>query len=667
MKLTRFLRRYSRILLMVFMSLLLVVFLIGDVVGRAARQRENPKRKVGQAFGKDIYTTDLDLAKNKQTILGWLGFQDSQFVDHPLDMYLLLEEARRLGVQLGREQAKAILPRLGVTPERLRFIQQRTDRSYDWIYDLAAEWLGVEELVAVQAAALGPSLPRAELAFRDEHEEAQVLLSVLDANAFIDSIPPPTEEELAAFFEETKSRPTSHTEDELRFGYLLPDRVRVEYLTVDPRQVEPKIRIREADAERFYRDYAANYRKPAAPPQTQPGETRPATEFVTMTYEEARERVRRDFRTHKAIEEAQRLIDEIQRTAYQPWQAQPRDEHGFHQPLPESAVVRLSTLKERFSDRYPVEYAQTELLDRSGLMSHFDPRPPYIRDDPELGRANSPAPFYIEGAREIPIWDLAMRVKGLFTPDPRDTSPVLCLLEPSPLLHRRGTDPGTRQKGFVQGYIFCVTEVAPSGPPETLAEVRDGLVEDWRLLKAYALAGQYAEKLAARAREVGLTAAIEEFQELRGLLAAAEQTAQPVGPFPRGTPPPLSAKFLQLLGPTQPSQPFTRNGRSVDWIGQTQKVQRQTFALAQADPAAGVPVAVVPVANQFRWVIVQLQSIKPIYASEFDQQRRRLLAGPTEEEWARLLAEWLSPRSIRQRCGFQPLTTQPIDESAEPF
>ena len=217
---------------MVFMSLLLVVFLIQPVLSRSMGRGQGHKVKLGEAFGKDVFNTDTQNAAVKRSIAEGFGFYDAAAVRDPLDYYLLLEEARRAGVRMGTDQVKRVLSQAGATDRQLARLQQEFKLSYNRLYEILGEWLAVRMLCTVQASALDTSLPRAELAYRDEKQKADVRLSVLDSYAFLNQVPAPTEKELQDFFEEARDREPVFTEDEVQYGYRQPDRVqkRTEYL-----------------------------------------------------------------------------------------------------------------------------------------------------------------------------------------------------------------------------------------------------------------------------------------------------------------------------------------------------------------------------------------------------------------------------------------------------
>ncbi|MFH1749190.1 MAG: hypothetical protein ABIG44_19335 [Planctomycetota bacterium] len=661
MNISKFFRRYSRILLMVFMSLLLVVFLVGDVLQNAASQRANPKLKIGEAFGKDIYTTDIQQAAIKQSLLQQLNFRDIRLLESPIDVYLLIEEARRMGIHIGHDQVKAMLTALRVTPAWLAGIQQNTGRSYESIYNVAAEWLAVLQLVVVQQDALDDSLPRAELAYRGERESADVLLSVLDSRAFLQTVPEPTEEELQAFFEETKARQQEHTEEELVFGYRLPNRVRLEYLTVDPKTIESRMRPRPRELQAFYEDYRNFYTKTVRP-DTQSTQPDNLPTQVQMTFEEARDTVRRDCRVDKAIREAQSAVNEIRHAAYLPWQSMKRDDKGFREAPPIDTISSFEELRDRFSEqRYPVTYGHTELLNEEEILQTFDTRSEFLRQ-----RMGSLEPMYFEGQRQLPVSQLALRVKGLFMPEADDFLPTLSLLEPSPVLINMDYNRGTRQSGPYQAYVVRVSEIAPEGPPAALDDVRARLVEDYKLLKAHEIAAEHARKLGERAQQVGLLTAIDEAVGVKALLEEADQNYQPK-PTPPGQPPEMRPQYANDFEPSVPAGEFTRNSTSVMRVGPTQKVQRDTFKLAQTSADAGTyRIAVVPVANLNKWVLVQLDGVQPMYADEFETVRPQLLQSFSDQDRAALKWIWIIPENVRARTGFKPVEReQPAETAAE--
>ncbi|MFQ5806282.1 MAG: hypothetical protein ACE5I3_07525, partial [Phycisphaerae bacterium] len=511
MRISRIFRKYSRILLLIFMSLLLVVFLIGDVISRAQRSYAAEDPEIGKAFGEPVYRSQTRRAEADFTLAGQLGVRPPPITSSDqgqanLAMYLLLEEARRAGIRVGRDQIIESLRNAPGASAVLSAIRNRDGRSLNSIYDSVALVSAAMALARYQlGAAADASLPQLEHAYRDENQKARVLISVLDARALASQVPTPTEEELQAHFEEGKDRDHEHTEEALAYGYRIPDRVQIEYLTVDPSEIQDRVLVSEKQARRYYEDNKQKYMKtvddasPFALEEQQP-------QKIQMTYEEVKDRVRDDCRTAKASREAQGLVNKIQQEALRPWVTAPLGEDNLRQTPADDALVPFAELQARFSKEYPVIYKQTELLTELEL-----------RREPGFGQAT-----LVVNRWSVPAATLALRVEGLVTAEEDDPTPVLRINEPSPVVLGSGStiSPGA---GLDQAYVFRVIRVEPSGPPASLDEVREKVVKNVEQSEAFELAGEKARALAEQARRSGLRQAVAEAEDLKAMLSAADE------------------------------------------------------------------------------------------------------------------------------------------------
>jgi len=656
MRISRIFRKYSRVLMLVVMSLLLVVFLVGDVIGRAAQKRSGLKMKIGRAFGQDITNLDLQRMHGDLDLLGDLGLADRaidpvqrlawQLVvsraseqEQVLAWRLLMEEARQMGVHVGRQQVVEFLGRQGVGGDYLARVRDDSNSSLESIYRLAGAWLSIFEVERLHADALGGSRPRAEIAYRDQTQEALVKFTVVESTAFLPSVAEPTEEEIQAYFEEAEDRETAHEEDRLVFGYRQPDRVQVEYLTVDPRRIQAKVSVRAREARRYYEENKHKYVERVPRPTTQSAESvRQQYDEVQRTFEEVEKQVREDYRKVKAVEEAQRLVNKMQQAARAPWEGFLPGEDGFRTAPPQEALVSFEELRDKYSDPYEVIYDKTELLDIEGLQGV-----------PGLGLAS----FQLgaDPRDRVSTAALAFRVKGLVTADPEDPVSALNLLEPSRILLELRRDRETGQQFPYQAYFFRVIRVKPSGPPDSIDVVRDKLVQDLRLLKAHELAGEYTQQLAEKAREVGLEAAVESAEELKQLLTAAEEWASTQPAAVRGT----RYGYTRYLGPVAPRGPFTRVPSYVhEYVGLAPNLHKQVFALAESQPSTRPVhrVALVQVTEDQKWVVAELEETKPIYAGDFEKRRADLARAAEYQERLHLLQAWYDAENILRRTGF---------------
>ncbi|MEW6252409.1 MAG: hypothetical protein AB1716_17355 [Planctomycetota bacterium] len=624
---SRLFREYNRTLILVFMSLLLVAFLIPNTIQGCGGRDPTLKQKIGEAFGRTITVRDVRQADADVRLISSLfGFQLPE--EQRFQYYLLMEEAERMGIRVPRSEAQAYLTESGASEEALQSLQRQTGRSYDQIFDVLARWLAVERVLALQTAGLVDSLPRREAEYRDNRQEAAAKLSVIDDRAFVHKVPEPTEEQIQAFFEATKDRASAHTDTEFVYGYKLPNRVQVEYVTVDPNQMRDRIHVTAAQAKKWMEDNQSRYMKP------NPLATQPASELpqVPMTYDEARDRVRADYRAARALEEAQRLVTDLYNAAHRPWVPTGRDAEGFSNPPAEPAS--LAQLKERMGSDYPIEH---HVLDLQGEEA--------LKRVPGFGKA-----ALLLGREQLTAAQLAVRVKGLLPKDPADGKPVLNVGEPSPIVFIYDTDPLTRRPIARQAFVFRVLSIAPSAPPE-LAEVRAQLIEDWKMIEAHTLAQKYAEDLAARARAIGLEQAVEEAKELKEIFAAAAPAATQPTSAP-GDAPEAGAEYLRQLKPIQPSR-LMRESPFVAGIGLAGDIPKRVFALAETPTEADAPhrATAIPLAGRKRWVVAELLEIKPIYQDDFQKEFAQA-AGRMFQERQEFERAWLRSENIESRTKF---------------
>jgi len=637
MQLNKLFRRYSRELLMVFMALLLIAFLVPQTVQGCGDQARRFNRTHGEVYGQKVSDEQLAAARRELDLLQRLNLQlPVPGPDTALNYHLLVSEAQHIGLRVGRAEVVELLSKVEQADAMLQSLQQSFGRSYNELYDSIGRGLAVQRLLEIQASALVSSLPRRELRYRNEQQQLVTKISLLDCHAFVSQVPEPNDADLQAFFDECKDRVTAHTDEQLVFGYRLPDRVQVEYLTVDPAAILPKIKIKASQVKQFWEDNKFRYTKPD-PTSMDPQTGQPAQ--VVMTFEEAQEQARADKRQEQAIQEAQRLVNDMCDEAHRPWNAAGDAEDGFATP-PEGPLVSFEELRTKYSTTFPVIYHKTDLVDAQGFGKITGLSSATLSDS----------------TQRINAAKLAFRVKGLLAKKGRDDRvPALNLNEPSPVLMTRNTDMRTRSVRPHQAYFFRVIQVAPAAPPASLEEVRPQLVQDWKLVKAFELARQQAEQLAAKAREVGLAAAVEQATELKAALTAAEQ-AVPADAA-------IKPKYTEALTPTTPKT-LTRVSSFVEGVGPSTVIPKQLFGLADSLGTSTAPAhltAAEPDAKSFKWVVAEVEQLKPIYAGAFEQT----LARPDSSLMGPFIQVWADPNSLQQRTGYKAAFQAPKDKAPE--
>lgn len=642
----KFFRHYGRTAVLVIMAGLLVIFLIEPVFMRNARDGGRSNEVIGEAFGQPLTTGHLVQGIGDYHVLKALKF-DTRFIDGRIDnpnapplrdeeagtnAYLLMEEARRMGVTVGRDQVLSQLQAGNVNDAVLEGVRRETHRSLDSIYDTVGRFLAMIHAALPQTDAAGDSLPRLERSYRDRSEQATLQLSVIDVAAFRPKVPEPTEDELRAFFEASKDRPTGHTEERLEFGYRRPDRLTIEYLTVDPLKILSRVRVSDKEVRRFFDERKAAY---AADIAREAGTTQPATppDFDGLS-QALKDRVRGDARLAKAVEEAQKLVNRIQQELAEPWMGAARGADHFREAPPAERIAALTALRDKFSKEFPVEYSKAELIEVDKLGSV-----------PGLGMSRLRL-----GTGEMGFPQLAARVRGLAKLDPNDNAPALAINEPSPVMSAAQPNPADpRSQRVLQSFVFRVSDVAPSGPPASIEEVRAAVRDDFITARAWEMAGQRARELGDLAGQVGLAEAVNQAADLKKLMgdAAALQALA-------SQPAEKTVAFFDDLGPFPGPANFTRNRTYIPRIIVNEGLHEAVFAASPpaSQPGATQParsIVVVPSARFDQWIVAQVDEIKPLYAGDFEARRPQLATQSEQQRRNEFLQLWFNPAAVHER------------------
>lgn len=632
---TRFFRKYSRFFILGFMSLLLVIFLIQDAVmrGQQSGRAEVDKTEIGRAFGKPVLRRDIMRAGIDVDIADALGMSGLPIpgkdeFERNLNAHLLMQEAERMGVRASREEIRS---RLEQTPgagaafdavcERFRCAPETVNAALERVTSVA------DLMEVMYEAATGESGPRMQERYRKQAQQIDALVSAIDARAFLANVTEPTEAEIQAHFEEAKDRSNAHTDEALVYGYRIPDRVRIEYLTIDPKEFIPLVSARDRELRRYFEQNQSKYSKPVEGPLAPDA---PAPPPVPMTFEEAREKVKEDFRLARAAEEAQSLLNRIRDEAYLPWREMKPDAEG-HRPAPETqANVSFEQLAAKYSKEVKVVHRTTDLLTADKLTT-----------EPWLQRAS-----VTENRRPVRAAMLALHVEGLPKQGMLADRPQLRILEPSPLMVAQGMAMPGQPQSQTQAYIFRVVDAVPAGPPASLDDVREQLVKNLKMKKALDLAGEHARNIAERAKVVGLAAAMAEATDLKQMVLDAD-TAAKASPGDSMNPGNYTVK-LDPVAPTRftSSDLFSSNFRS-------QTAGKLAVAATTQPASESERFRVVTSCNATTQTcgIIQVNGIKPLYEDDYKKARQSLESMAMRESQWKFVRSWMDPASIHKRAG----------------
>lgn len=627
---TRFFRKYSRSLILVFMSLLLVVFLVGDVVGRGAGGGVVDE-KIGTALGREIRTVDLKVADDDLRLLSRLGLPMMPLLtstsEGPLAYTLLQEEARHAGMQTNRETAVQFVQALsnGQAADAMNQMMAATGQSEDRILSAFSRFLGVFTYQGLMASSALPSTTRVEGSYQRFVQTAKIKYSSLDARAFDNLVDEPTLDQVQAEFDAGRDRETAHTSTELVYGYRLPDRVAIEYLTVDPRAFAADIRVSEREAKKFYENEKDRYSRPDFDPALLQGMKDPTemqANLIAPPYEEVRDRVREDARMRRAVELAQRTMNRVAEELRVAWSSAERDEAGFHvAPADAPSFTALA-------EKYAADGVVLETIELTAAPELRINHREFANAAPDIGD------------ERIDAAGLAFRVPGLYTPDAENPDALrLGLNEPSPVM--LGWMEGSTGND-TEAYIFRVTRVAPAEAAPSLDDIRDEVIENLKRKAAYEMALDYARQLRDAAANGGLQAAVDNATGLKAILESADTPGTAEIETPGST-----GKYVRNLQPTE--MPIRRVTTSLPNFGVTDQID-QVFEMSRGD------VRVMENAARQRVAVVESLGIDPLYRDPFESQLPEVMRQQFSQLAQRFTLEWFNADSVKARTGYQPAT-----------
>jgi len=647
-------RKHNKQLLAVFASALLVVWLGGTAL-RSMFQPNPAKRTIGTAQNRKMTVGDARMLTAKLDLLRDLGVPvDRPWLNPwvlrqlglpvqslqrdpiatagavPLDRepaawWLLELEAQRMGLSVSQEQIKRFLAGRRIPPAVLRRVRDRYRMSTEGMLAAIGEYLRVCYAAAMASSAVQVTEPEVRDLFIRTNEKVKIRLVLLPANAkaFLVEDEPIPEEELQALFEKYRENPPGS--GKYGFGYRRPDQVNVEYAGAELESIIPAMPLASDRRARNYWQRNQEKFKPTGPAATQPAATQPAAQFELV-----KEQVIEYLRRMDALRVLSGAVQSIKAAALELYIRLGRDlKEG--QPVPEALAKIMEQETKRISKakNIPLRFRRTGLIDAEKANN-------------EPGIRNAWIP---EGKEPLYFADYIFRVDKLFQPaGPEDTRIHFAMFQPTVIRDRvNGTDRGL--------YVMRVIDAVPSHPPKSLDEVRDAVLRDARILRAYKRAQQAARKLLAQAEDGGLAAA---FAEQFPTLATQPATTQPSGtglkllepePFARERllPPIFTVLTTEMTRPTR-----------VPGVGASAELLAACFDMvASTSTQASTRLRLVELPALKAWAVVELVEHLPANEQEYRKQRPSLMSLLRFMKLKRFYADWFHPESIKRRNGWQ--------------
>lgn len=591
-----FLKRNQKKILAIFSAGLMIAFALPSAVKNSSGRGDIP---AGTVRGKTISVRDLDEGRSQWRVLNSLFIKEAgeqripivrdpryffrgvengdfrsafqlateianRFDAHPELFYLLNREAEEMGIPVSEDEVE------GVWANSIH----AADSGEDYEGRAKEAIRNFLRICGAAAYASDPgriSTPARNVALAGQQEISLNLVEFKAAD-YLDKVPQWSDKERAEkthqIYEKYKSQePTTRPGNDFRFGYQIPNRVRVQAIGV-PRDKVREVagaKIGEVEARKYYltnktqfpetptsqvshktlgvppTEYVRAPVSPATRPASQPAlhDTFVKYDYTTAVtlppkhFDDYRDEVFKKLTDEKATDLNNKILADIGAqlaTDYAAFKAAAGDALGktatsmpasFKAPqtalgVPYDSYEYLQKLAQRTQERYgvlPVTYEDKGLRTSRELASIQGLGQASITDTninfQALLNADPSGRLISTVFAQFQFPQYATHyVQALADPVTVDQARqlhlrVLGLYEPSPDLSTRGSGSG---KGDEANYIFRVAQAeAAHAAPE--AEVADRLLADARLAAAYDLAAEDAKKLAAEAQKSTLASA----------------------------------------------------------------------------------------------------------------------------------------------------------------
>lgn len=530
----KFFRKYNKQILVVGGVLLMVIFLIQPAI--SIFMPSGAGRVVGTIDGKEVTLGDQQQATAQMRLLGGLNPLLAQDVgDDPLLWMQLQRRANQLGLSASEAEVGSFLGQLGVDTDQLTQLVLRFQTTEDTVYETVRAYLAVskyrdlvsgvvtqsvlerlgavaqaqqafsqarnfsqqgqaqfasflqQQALRVFASAEGHqriSEPAVRHAVRDSNAQVAGRVVLFRASDRVDRVEEPAEAELEELFEQHKGDAPGQSEP-FGFGYLVPDRIRIEWLAIPREAVAETVEVDEAEAVAFYRENEDRF-EPEPPPEGEP----PPEPFGAFPSREVRERVIDALRTQKTDEQLDAMTEAARNAMRRPLRRLDNDDQGYKSIPEDLALPPLDEVAARLGENYGIEVEVRQATD--SWVSLRNPRTLGPLAGTVMAERQPPVPFsrYVASAREL-------------DPDPRNPLVPLQLQVGVPSQPMAGID-GNRR------YVFRLTDAEAGHEPERLDAVREQVAADARRLAAYNALTADASKWLMQARAEGLQAMAEE-------------------------------------------------------------------------------------------------------------------------------------------------------------
>lgn len=555
--------------------------------------------------------------------------------DHPEMFYLLLHEAQKMGVQVGKDQ-------LGNTIQNEVISLDRLDPNDPRLVRAVHDFLMIENAFERVAATIKISSPLQSHTLAEQYQSIRVELAEFDAKEYADKIPAPTTQQVEEQFARYGDLPAGKTDahnDPFGFGYRYPNRVKLQYIAIPAAAVRLAVEQSrdeytwKKDAYKYYLEHEGEFAstQPTTAATTQPltlgagSAITPTTVPARRPFDEVYPEIHQKLLVEQTDRLQKRIVERITGTLGADWLNYNKSQAAGGKQVSGETSVGAAYASFEYLQRLAGQIQQ-EL----GVLPQITQKADEYLSQAEL--AKLPGIGTAADDKGQSFLSLAIQKAAAFAPkDQHGGSGLLRVWEPSPILH----------DGSGDVYVFRLTAAEPAHRPADKSEVKDQIVADVKLMEGYKLAKQAAEQLLQAANQA---------DSLKTAATAAGRNVILTGPFRNRAMEPI--ENYPISGPVK--------AVFLD----------EVFKLL-TDAARGVehPRKVVELPQSGRTVVVQLDSVQADWPEQSSFFVELSVEGQLRAELRQnLQVQWFDWNSVVSRLNYKPATPpeQPPQQNVPP-
>lgn len=595
-------RAYNKFLLVILGSLLMVSFLVIDTV--SSLQPSHEDQVIGRINGEKIYVRDRIQAAREQEIIarGWPALAMLTHQKDPMQWLLMVHGAKQAGLGASNEQIAQLLGSSGLKGNTLADIARQMQTNADDLTSALRHWLMIQQymelqwglghlsldqrMATLQQASLYSQMgltnvemlidpargtqrisrPLLERFLQDQEARVTVQAVAIRAERELPDVPAADDKAVVELYNEYKDELPGSTRG-YGLGYKLPDRVKLEYLTIPLANARKAVTVEESQLLAYYDENQAEFLPPAPADTTQPAAGAPR---LPRPYLEVRETIR----SRLLDDAARKLVIRIASAAQASLQDSTRklaDQGGYKVISSDWTPLSLSDLSKQLEERFGVQLEVRRIQDRWLTLNEIQTLPGLGMSGIELGQQRLPTAYYISGAKEL---------------NPDERHPALSLH----LQVYMASQPVTSLDGSL--HIFRLTDAQASHTPR-LEDIRGQVAQDVQRIEAYKRLLAQIDTWKAR------------------LDQPLDKLASELG--------------VSVIGPASFNRRDSFGGTSVvpqiPGIGQSEDFVDKVFALALQAPEDQPQVTdVIAADDRLSLYVVRVVDFEPMTRRDFDQQ-----------------------------------------------